>query len=149
MINELKGYHVLAIAVAAFAVIITANMAMLFAATGTFPGLVVKNAYVASQGWNARTSAQQALGWEASISYGGGAVRVALVDDKGAQVETDLIVTIGRPTTDAEDVTRTLATGAGSGLVPVELGPGTWRVEIRTPDGAYRRSTRLYIPVPD
>ena len=56
--RPLTGRKVLLIAVAAFAVILAANLAMLLAATGTFPGLVVKNSYVASQDWTARTDAQ-------------------------------------------------------------------------------------------
>ena len=65
--KPLTGRKVLLIAVAAFGVVIAANLAMLLAATGTFPGLVVKNSYVASQGFDAKTAAQRA---EASQTSG-------------------------------------------------------------------------------
>ncbi|MFK7942614.1 MAG: FixH family protein, partial [Paracoccaceae bacterium] len=146
MTHELTGRHVLAIACAAFAIIIAANMTMLFAATGTFPGLVVKNAYVASQGWNARTSAQQALGWKADIAYVDGAVRLSLTDRAGAPVETNLAVTIGRPTTDSDDKRRTVRVQGGVVIVPIQLAPGTWRIDVLTSDGGYRRSARIQIP---
>ena len=46
--KELTGRKVLAITVGFFAVIIAVNLFMAFKAVGTFPGLEVKNSYVAS-----------------------------------------------------------------------------------------------------
>ena len=54
---------------AVFGVIIAANLAMLFAATGTFPGLVVKNSYAASQGWDRKTDAQRELGLIGLVAF--------------------------------------------------------------------------------
>jgi hypothetical protein len=44
-------------------VIISVNLLLAFKAVSTFPGLEVKNSYVASQGFNDRKAAQEALGW--------------------------------------------------------------------------------------
>ena len=49
MTKELTGRHVLIITLAAFGVIIAVNLVMAFLAVGSFPGLEVKNSYVASQ----------------------------------------------------------------------------------------------------
>ena len=52
--HPFTGRHMLAVVFAFFAAIIAVNLVMAFLATGTFPGLVVKNSYVASQGYNQR-----------------------------------------------------------------------------------------------
>ena len=49
---KLTGGHVLAMFVAMFGVIITVNMILAFSAVKTFPGLEVKNSYVASQSFD-------------------------------------------------------------------------------------------------
>ena len=49
--------------VAAFCVIIGVNLVLAYSAIKTFPGLEVKNSYVASQKFDERKMAQEALGW--------------------------------------------------------------------------------------
>ncbi|MEM9140762.1 MAG: FixH family protein [Pseudomonadota bacterium] len=148
MIKELKGHHVLAIALTAFAVIITANMAMLFAATGSFPGLVVKNSYVASQGWNARTEAQQALGWSSEIDYADGRLTVRIRARDGAAIDgLALTARIGRPTTDTLDQSLEFQALSEGYAAPITLNPGVWRVDIKTRSGpAFEKTAELYIP---
>ena len=65
---ELKGKHVLGIAVGAFGVIIAVNLVMAYQAISTFPGLEVANGYVASQTFDADRKAQEALGWTAVLT---------------------------------------------------------------------------------
>ena len=48
MSQELTGQKVLAITATGFAIIIGVNITMAYSALSTFPGLVVKNSYVAS-----------------------------------------------------------------------------------------------------
>ncbi|MEM0943650.1 MAG: FixH family protein [Pseudomonadota bacterium] len=148
MKRELTGRHVLAIALSAFGVIIAANMAMLFAATGSFPGLVVKNSYVASQGWNARTEAQMALGWTSELSYSSGEVRVTIRDAAGGSVSgLALVATLGRPATDAEDRQITFEATGDEYLAPADLEPGLWQVRIDTQEGpAFYKSVSLFVP---
>ncbi|MEM8790691.1 MAG: FixH family protein [Pseudomonadota bacterium] len=149
--KELKGYHVLGIALTAFAVIIAANMTMLFAATGSFPGLVVKNSYVASQGWNTRTQAQQALGWVSDIRYGEGYLSVTISGPDGAQINgLDLRATVGRPTTDDHDRSVQLVRDAGSYKALITLEPGAWRVHFTNAEGpAFEKTAELVIPEQD
>ena len=51
--TEIKGWHVFAGFVFAFSIIISVNLTLAFNAVRTFPGLEVKNSYVASQSFEA------------------------------------------------------------------------------------------------
>ncbi len=150
--KPLTGRKVLLIAVAAFGVVLAANLAMLFAATSTFPGLVVKNSYVASQGWNRKTEAQRALGWKAVASYGEGALRVAMTGRDGAPVTgLNVVAVVGRPASAREDVRLELAEGADGYAAPLVLAPGMWRVVITGTDtegGGFEAETQFYVRNP-
>ncbi|MBK0400992.1 FixH family protein [Limibaculum sp. M0105] len=137
--KELTGRKVLLIAVAAFGVILAANLTMLFAATGTFPGLVVKNSYVASQEWNLRASEQRALGWKAQAAISGEGLAVRMVDAEGHPVlGLTVSVVIGRPASQAEDRRLELVEDAGIYRADVDLAEGLWRVEIHGSDAEGR-----------
>lgn len=147
MKRELTGRHVLIIAVTGFGIVIAANMTMLVSATGTFPGLVVDNAYIASQGWNARRDAQDALGWEAGVEYRPGTLRISMHDRTARPISgLPLSVTVGRPTTDIADRSFTPQERADGYSIPVTLDPGLWRIEIATTDGpTWRISAELRV----
>lgn len=57
--RKLTGWHVVFGFVAAFGVIITVNLVMAYNAVASFPGLEVKNGYIASQSFDKRRAAQQ------------------------------------------------------------------------------------------
>lgn len=64
------GWHMTAIIVAFFGIVIAVNVAMATFAIRTFSGTVVDNSYVASQqfnSWLAASRAQRALGWSVKI----------------------------------------------------------------------------------
>ncbi|HUS55004.1 MAG TPA: FixH family protein [Thermohalobaculum sp.] len=133
--KPLTGRKVLLIAVAAFGVIIAANLTMLLAATGTFPGLVVANSYVASQGWDRKANAQRALGWTAAADYSVGTLRVAMTGRDGAPlVGLNVVAVVGRPASDSADIRLELAEGADDYAAPLVLLPGRWRVLITGAD---------------
>lgn len=135
--RELTGRKVLIIAVSAFAVVLAANLAMLFAATGTFPGLVVENSYRAGVGWNDRAAEQAAHGWTVAVAVDGAELRVKVTDAGGAPVRgLAIAATVGRPATDREDRRLLLAPAGGIYRAPVTLSRGLWRVEIAAEDGA-------------
>ncbi len=137
--RPLTGRTVLIIAVSAFGVVIAANMALVVAATGSFPGLIVKNSYVASQGWDARTEAQRALGWEARVGHADGRLAVR-IEAGGAPVRgLEVRALVGRPATDAEDRRLALVETGEGYAAPVELDPGLWRVALEATDAAGRR----------
>jgi nitrogen fixation protein FixH len=135
--KPLNGRKVLAILVGSFGMIFAANLALVVAATGTFPGLVVANSYVASQQWNARTDAQKALGWTASVAHEHGELRVAVTGRHGQPVRNlSVTAVVGRPASGRDDVTLTLDSGAGAYVAPIVLRPGLWRVVVDATDGA-------------
>lgn len=134
--KPLSGRKVLAILVGSFGVIFAANLALVVAATGTFPGLVVANSYVASQQWNARTDAQKALGWSASVAHEHGELRVALTGRRGQPVRNlNVTAVVGRPASAQDDVTLTLQSEDNAYTAPIVLQPGLWRVVVDATDG--------------
>lgn len=73
MERKLTGWHVLAMMVAFFGVIIAVNITMARIAIGSFGGVVVENSYIATQefnGWLEQAEAQEALGWEITPVFG-------------------------------------------------------------------------------
>ncbi len=132
--GKLTGRHVLIGILAGFAVILTANMAMVIAATGSFPGLVVKNSYVASQGFNARSAELSELGWRATIGYSGEALTATIQTRGGSPAAAqNVVAVIGRPSDARSDRTielsRDPSTGAFVSAVPLEA--GQWRVALK------------------
>ncbi|MXO65143.1 FixH family protein [Altericroceibacterium endophyticum] len=70
--RKFTGYHMTAILIAFFGVVVGVNMLMARFATSTFGGIVVENSYVASQqfnGWLRDAEKQKELGWEPRISW--------------------------------------------------------------------------------
>jgi len=148
--RRITGKTVLIIAVSAFAVILTANMALLFSATGSFPGLVVKNSYVASQGFDARTQAQAGLGWDAAVDHAGGALAIRVTGADGGAIDgLAVTATVGRPATDIADRSLTLASQGEIYTAPLALEPGRWQVRLEARDTqgrAYRAHATIFVP---
>jgi nitrogen fixation protein FixH len=128
---ELTGRHVFFITTGAFAVIIGVNLTLAFKAVSTFPGLEVSNSYVASQGFNARKAAQEALGWQMKPAYEGGRMTLAFVDRDGVpKAVTDLQVLVGRTTSTQDDVWPTFAPVGAGYQAEVPLARGKWMVKV-------------------
>lgn len=142
MSRELTGKHVLAITVTAFGVIIAVNLTMAFQAVSTFPGLEVKNSYVASQSFDRDRAAQEALHWSVTPDYADGILSIRISDAEGrpAQVE-DLQVTIGRPTHVRDDQSPYFTYHRGVFSAPVALSAGSWNIHLtaRAADGTLFR----------
>ncbi len=131
MTRELTGKHVLAITLTAFGVIIAVNFYMAFNAISTFPGLEVKNSYVASQSFDRDRAAQEALHWKVTPDYKDGILTIAITDAAGQPVEVhDLAVTIGRPTHVREDQTPHFTYHRGVYSTPLTLAPGNWNIHL-------------------
>jgi nitrogen fixation protein FixH len=129
---ELTGRHVLFITVGAFAIIIGVNLLMAFKAVSTFPGLEVKNSYVASQGFNERRAAQEALGWTAGVVHERGLLKVAFTDTAGRPVQVaDLAILVGRRTVSRDDQTPEMTWVGDHFEAQVPLTAGNWIVRIR------------------
>lgn len=129
MAKPLTGRKVLAITVSAFAVIIAVNIVMAFKAVSTFPGLEVKNSYVASQVFDAERKAQEALGWTLTESHSDGVLRLAFRDRDGLPVAVErLSAVVGRTTEAAQDLHPDFVWQNGDYVAPVALEPGKWMI---------------------
>lgn len=134
----LTGRKVFFITASAFAVIIGVNLVLATQAIRTFPGLEVKNSYVASQSFEASRSAQENLGWQVQPSYAGGRLVLAFATETGAPADVArLNVLVGRSTEARDDVTPEFSRGPDGFTAKVDLAPGKWmlRVEAEARDG--------------
>ena len=129
---ELKGKHILGIFVLAFGTIITVNLTLAYNAVSTFPGLEVKNSYVASQNFDARRDAQEALGWSVDAGISDGGVSISIRDAQGAPVEVkQLYATLGRATHVKDDLHPVFSFDGTAYTAPADLGPGYWNIRMR------------------
>lgn len=131
MKRELTGRHVLVMTICAFGVIIAVNLLMAFKAIGTFPGLEVRNSYVASQQFDRDRAAQQALGWTAQAAYHDQMLTLEILDMQGDHpMIRSLSATIGRPTHIRDDQELALTHEGGVFSAPLDLAPGAWIIHL-------------------
>lgn len=138
MPREITGKHVLLGFVAAFGLIIAVNVFMAYSAVSTFPGLEVKNSYIASQEFNKRKAAQEALGWTVDADYDAGTLRLMIDSRSGRPVQpVKLEAVVGRPTQREADVTLDLRHNGREYEAPVTLENGNWNIylEAKAADG--------------
>lgn len=129
--REFTGRHAAMVFVGAFAIIIGVNLVLAFSAVRTFPGLEVKNSYVASQEFDARRDAQNALGWNVSARASGGLLILAITDAEGRAVEVaELDAVLGRPTHVKDDMTPAFEYDGQAYVAPVELSDGNWNIRM-------------------
>lgn len=136
--HPLTGRKVLAIAVTAFGIIIAVNVFMAVQAVRTFPGLEVKNSYVASQSFDADRAAQERLGWKVTPVYDGRSLRLDFTGKDGARADVaEVSAIVGRSTMSAQDQKPAFARDGDGYVAPVELAPGNWIIllEARAGDG--------------
>lgn len=129
---EITGRKVLVFTCGAFAVIMAVNFLMAWKAVSTFPGLEVRNSYVASQEFDRNRAAQEALGWQLTEDYvPGEGLFLTFRDRDGLPVEVrDLEVLVGRTTSAASDQTPQFLREAGVYTARVDLDPGKWMLHV-------------------
>jgi nitrogen fixation protein FixH len=131
MTRQLTGRHVLMIFCGAFGVIISVNLLMAYSAVSTFPGLEVKNSYVASQQFDERKAAQEALGWTVRADAAEGQVILRITDADGMPVRVgDLNAVVGRATHVADDVRPEFIFDGAAYVAPVDLADGNWNIRM-------------------
>ncbi len=134
MHKPFTGWHMLAVCVAAFGLVIAVNIAMAWKAISTFPGLEVQSGYDESQNFDRAKKAQLALGWTLHQYYDQKAdqLRLEWTDAKGAPVTLrDLDVLVGRPTEAKDDLHPTMTQGADGFYSSAEsLALGKWMLQI-------------------
>lgn len=127
MKRTLTGWHVFGIFAGCFAVIIGVNLTLAFQAVSTFPGLVTKNSYVASQRFDADRTAQNALGWTVSAEITNQVLTLTVLDRDGVPfVPATVKATLGRATHVAEDVTPAFVWDGAALRSDVDVVPGYW-----------------------
>lgn len=150
--REFTGWHMLAVMLAFFGVIITVNVTMAWLANSSWTGLVVKNSYVASQEFNgkmAATRAQAALGRTGTLSIADGRASYALTDANGASVGLRSVsLTFQHPVDDREDHVVMLVPDGASYAADTVVQDGVWNVEISADAGLadpYRETLRVHV----
>ena len=129
--KQLTGFHVFWGFFAAFAVIIGVNLVLAYSAVKTFPGLEVKNSYTASQQFDERRDAQEALGWIVRASHADGLLTLAITDADGAPVKAQsLSATLGRATHVNEDRAPEFRFDGQTYFAPAMLGEGNWNIRM-------------------
>lgn len=130
--RQITGRHVLAGFVAAFGLIIGVNLLLAWSAVKTFPGLEVKNSYVASQQFDARRAAQEALGWAVRADHADGVLRISITDRAGDPVEVQALdATVGRATHVHDDQHPAFTFDGTAYVATVDLGDGNWNIRMR------------------
>lgn len=140
MIRRFTGYHMTAILVGFFAIVIAVNLLMANYAISTFGGTVVDNSYVASQDfnhWLKAARAQDALGWSATMSLDG--QRHPELRAKGSKPTLAGITATGvaeHPLGRAPDIALTFAADSRGVLRAAQTLPaGRWNVRVALADG--------------
>lgn len=136
-VKELTGRKVLMILLAAFGTIFAVNMTLLYKAVSTFPGLEVKNSYVASQTFDDRAAAQRALGWVSEVEYANGQMNLSIFGNGEFVFPETVSLRVGRPTHGREDVIPVLLRDTIGYWFKIDLDEGKWFVYVtaETADG--------------
>jgi nitrogen fixation protein FixH len=129
--RKLTGWHALAIFGGSFAIIISVNLFLAFSAVSTFPGLEVKNSYVASQSFDERRTEQELLGWTVRADHKGGLLILSIKDENGRPVQAgSLEAVLGRATHVQDDRTPEFAFDGQAYVAREALLPGNWNIRM-------------------
>lgn len=150
--RQITGWHVLAMFGTGFGLIIAVNLTLAFSAIRTFPGLEVKNSYVASQSFDADRAAQEALDWEVSARLSQGSLWLNF-DKQGEPVRPEILRAVfGRATVTSADRVPVFAWTGSQFVAPLQMtsdeARGNWnlRLEARAEDGTHFKQ-RLVVEV--
>lgn len=126
----------------AFGVIISVNLFLAYSAVKTFPGLEVRNSYVASQNFDADRAAQEALGWDVRADVTNEELHLFITDADGTAVQVrNLDAIFGRATSVRDDQTPEFVFTGTHYAAPVVTAAGNWnlRMSAVAPDGTVFR----------
>jgi len=129
--TEIKGWHVFGIFALAFGVIISVNLTLAFNAVRTFPGLEVKNSYVASQSFDTDRAAQEALNWTVAARLEGQDLVLSVRQDGQALEPIIENAIFGRATMVTADQTPAFVFDGSDFRAPVNAGAGNWNLRLR------------------
>jgi nitrogen fixation protein FixH len=136
--GPITGPKAFAIFSSFFVVIIAVNLVLAVQAVRTFPGLEVKNSYVASQSFEAERRAQEALGWTTAARIEDGELILTVEGPDGRPVATaEVAAVLGRATMRDEDQALAFFFNGLDWRAPVAVGPGQWHLalDLKAADG--------------
>ena len=143
MSKRFNGWHMTAILVAFFGVIVVVNFTMASYATRTFGGTVVDNSYVASQRYNewlAAARAQDNLQWSETVVRDGEQVRMAVETSTGMLEAANVTAIAEHPLGRSEPITLNFEETMPGVYQSVEsLADGRWVLRIEITSGADRK----------
>lgn len=139
--GRFTGWHMTAILVTFFAVVMTVNFIMARYALSTFGGKVVENSYVASQQYNewlARAAAQERLGWDKLIQLDDARhVRLKISKNGRTIREAKVTATLTHPLGRTDPRDFRFAAQPDGALRSLDAVPrGRWRLDLLVRRGA-------------
>lgn len=138
--KQFTGWHMLAILVAFFSVVIGVNITLAVFSACTWTGLVVENSYVESQLFNGRQhqlAAQKAAGWTVRTGYDNGRIDFVAHDKVGTLLELQAVSAfVHRPVGGHDDATIDLVRREDAYSGELVLPEGVWDVTVTTGDTA-------------
>ena len=142
--TRFTGWHMTAVVVAFFAVVVAVNLVMATLAISTFGGTVVDDSYVAGQNfnrWLAEAKEQEALGWRAEISRSPtGQVRVEAHLPQGVPADATLSGTAVHPLRGTPKQRLTFRYDHGVFIATHPLPMGRWLVRVTITDSEGERA---------
>jgi nitrogen fixation protein FixH len=146
--GTLKGGHVLAYLLGAFAVVLAVNIGFIVIAIKSFPGEEEEKSYAQGLAFNATLQdrqAQSALGWRAiaaleQTAQRGGAVLITLTDGEGRPLSGARIEGALRRPTDAELDFPLAFAEVSAGIYTAKthgLHEGQWELAVRATRGTH------------
>ncbi|MCY4261255.1 MAG: FixH family protein [Rhodobacteraceae bacterium] len=147
--RTLRGQHVFLMIAGAFGIIVIVNIVMAFAAIRTFPGMEVRNSYIASQTFERDRTRQEQLGWQASADYDGSILTITVAAADGVPAEVvDFSARIQRPTHQLSDRMPEYIFDGTHHRARITLKPGTWNIHVTGSDRAglpFRQKLSLWV----
>lgn len=130
--RTLNGRKVTFMFLGAFATIITANAALIYAAIGSFPGLETRAPYIESLTFETRRIAQEDLDWTTQAIYRDGQIILTLKEPSGGTVVTpNISLHLGMATFDHLDQEVALEFNGKDYIGEITIVPGNWQVKIK------------------
>lgn len=150
---KFTGWHMWAILVAFFAVVIGVNVLLAVVSARSWTGMVVDDPYIAGQQFETQRKAhdeQVRAGWSPDFLYAPGAARLVIVDGAGNPVDLgDVKVLINRPVGGHDDKLLELVRQAdGAYEAPLSLPDGAWDATVtadKTPLGPFELVRRFFV----
>jgi nitrogen fixation protein FixH len=151
--STFTGRHMLIIMVSFFVVVLMANLTMVYFARHSWTGLAVRNSYIASQEFNAKTvEMTKAAEIKVHIELGKSQVKLSLKDMTGnAMPARSVVLRVGRPSHEGEDQTIPLiAQGEGAFAGDHYLSHGQWSGTVSGEIAGHQNWSRpVYLLVKD